>query len=142
MAEIHLVTVVVATGQVTSEWRGDSASLPPTQPGRAFVEVTGQPAQDYRTKRWTGSAWEAATPPLLRVLSPIEFSRRFGDTELVAVDNASQLPTDAGARIRVALRKMSLATTVNLDHPDVDKYLLLLKNAGILNDTRIAQIKA
>ena len=109
------------------EWaKFDAAPLP-----AGLLEVTTHPdwagPGSLVGRRWTGTSFEMVPPAPVRVLSPIDFARRFTLAEEAAIDALS----DNDRIVKVWIRRLSLATSVNLDHADVVAGLAYLKSVGI-----------
>jgi len=98
----RLSIIETATGRVVGEWRGDDEGALARTPGYSYV-------------------------PLPRIVSPVEFARRFTMREEVAIDTLAE--TDR--TVRAWMRRLSLATLVDLDHPDVLAGLAYLRLVGI-----------
>lgn len=128
------------------EWaKYDADPLPP-----GVLEVTNRPdwagPGSLIGHRWTGTSFEVVPPKPVRMLSPIDFARRFTLTEEAAIDALS----DIDRIVKVWIRRLSLATSVNLDHADVVAGLSYLKSVGIpaiwpdiaTANRRVAEIRA
>ena len=139
----RIVTTDDATGAVVSTWRGGDDDDLAEVSGRTH-RVVPDDGVEYHGKRWNGSTFEAIPPAPVRVLSPLDFARRFSLTEEAEIDTLS----DSNKRVKAWMRRLSLAGTVNLDHPDVALGLQFIKSVGIPSvwaneaqaDRRIAEI--
>ena len=85
-----------------------------------------------------GSPIAAAEVEAARVLSVLEFRRRFEPSEKAALYTAST----SQPLLRAWLDDLSAATEVHLDHPDVVMALGWLVQAGILTEARAAETRA
>lgn len=83
------------------------------------------------------------THPQKRVLTRLEFRRRFTLAERVAVDDAPNnpaLPAQARAAARTLLTDLSLAEEIDLNDPDVAQGLQFFASLGLIAPERVAQI--
>ena len=142
----RIVTVTDGNGLVQSQWAGgDEQSLGPVT-GRTHITLQDGDTTDYSGHRWTGTVFVRITPAPVRVLSPLDFSRRFTLAEEGAIDTLST----TNVTVKAWARRLSLATSVNLDHADVTAGLTYLKSIGIpaiwpdatTADRRITEIRA
>ena len=86
---------------------------------------------------------EYLNQPRRRMLTRLEFRRRFTLAERVAVDDApnnAALPAQARAAARTLLTDLSLAEEIDLDDPDVAAGLQFLASLGLIAPERVAQI--
>lgn len=86
---------------------------------------------------------EHLNQPRRRLLTRLEFRRRFTLTERVAVDdspNNAALPAQARAAARTLLTDLSLAEEIDLDDPDVAQGLQFFASLGLIAPERVAQI--
>ena len=142
----RIVTVTDSDGHVQSQLTGgDDLTLRPVA-GRTHITLQADDTADYSGYRWTGTTFEPIPRPPVRVLSPLDFSRRFTFAEEGAIDTLST----TNVTVKAWARRLSLATAVNLDHADVTAGLAYLKSIGIpaiwpdatTADRRITEIRA
>ena len=142
----RIVTVRDSDGRVLSQWAGGDAQELASVAGLTHIVLESGDATDYGGHRWTGTRFERIPAPPLRVLSPIEFARRFTLAEEISIDTLSA----TNLTVKAWMRRVSLATSINLDHPDVAAGLAYLKSIGIpaiwpdtaTADRRAAEIRA
>ena len=97
-------------------------------------------------RRWTGEVFEVIPPAPIRVLSPVDFTRRFTLAEETAID----ILADTNRIVKVWRYRLTLAQRVDLDHADVAAGLAYIKSVGIPSvwadvataDQRIRDIRA
>lgn len=129
------IVAVDATGRVISAWQGgDEQTLEPVD-GVTFIEVD---AADYSGKRWTGAAFEDAPVVKSRLLSRIDFMRRFTQAERIAIRAAGE----NNQIVKDTVFMLDAAMTVNMDHSDVAAALAYLTQLAILGTGRAAEILA
>ncbi|OFW37665.1 MAG: hypothetical protein A3J29_06220 [Acidobacteria bacterium RIFCSPLOWO2_12_FULL_67_14b] len=142
----RIVTIDDATGNILSEWSGGTdQALPPAPGGQARIDVSASPDGSYSGKRWNGIAFEVIPPAPVRVLSRLDFARRFTLAEEASIDALA----DTNRAVKAWMRRLSLADSVNLDRADVAAGLAYLKSVGIPSvwpdgataDRRIAEIR-
>ena len=141
----RIVTVNDSDGRVLSQWAGgDEQALGPVA-GRTHITLLAGDTTDYGGQRWTGTVFEPIPRPPVRVLSPLDFARRFTLAEEGAIDTLAT----TNVTVKAWARRLSLSTSVNLDHADVAGGLAYLKSIGIPDiwpdvttaDRRIAEIR-
>jgi hypothetical protein len=106
-------------------------------------EVATPPGYEEVTAEEYASGLQEPAPT--RLLSPLDFCRRFTLQEDAAIDDLAQ----TNGILRAFMRRLSLASTVNLDHQDVISGLALIKAIGVPSvwpdiataDARIAEIR-
>ena len=142
----RIITTDDATGNVLSQWAGgDEQELAPVA-SRTHRTLQAGDAADYSEKRWTGTAFVSKAARPVRVISPLDFARRFTLAEEGAIDTLS----DSNKTVKAWMRRLTLATSVNLDHQDVIAGLAYMKAVGVpaiwpdeaTADTRITAIRA
>lgn len=106
----------------------DGADVPDAQLGYIY---------DFR-------AHTVSPPPTkpVRIITAREFIRRFTDAEIAQYETLTVAATQQGAQLRAAKTVLNAAPIVDLDHTDTLKYLGFMKDAGIITDRRIAEIRA
>ena len=140
----RLVTTENGSGRVVSEWQGGTEQTLDPRQGHTHRSVPNDGAS-YSGQRWNGLGFEPMPPDPIRVLSPLEFVRRFTIAEEIAIDALAE--TDR--TVKVWQHRLSLATSVNLDHADVAAGLAYVKSVGIpsvwateqVANRRIAEIR-
>lgn len=124
---IRLITVDTSTGNVVCSWMGgDDQTLAPVA-GRTHIPVDPEDPRDYSRQRWDGTAFEPIHPAPVRVITPLDFARRFSMAEDTAID----VVADADRTVKAWMRRLTLAHSVDLDHQDVIAGLAHLKSVGI-----------
>ena len=135
-----------SNGAVVGQWSGgDEQDLAPVA-GHTYITLAAGDTRDYNGQRWTGTAFALIPPAPVRVLSPLDFARRFTMAEEAAIDALA----DTNRTVKAWMRRLGLATSVNLDHADVINGLTYLKSVGVPSvwadamtaDRRIAEIRA
>ena len=142
----RIVTVDTSTGYVQAQWSGGDDQGLAIVAGRTHIILAAGDETNYSGYRWTGTIFERIPPAPVRVLSPLDFARRFTLAEEGAIDTLSA----TNVTVKAWARRLSLATSVNLDHSDVVVGLAYLKSIGIpaiwpdatTADRRIAEIRA
>jgi hypothetical protein len=84
-------------------------------------------------------------PESPRVISKLEFRRRFTMAERVAIDNSPDSPAVAAQyrpALRTILKDFELAEYINLDDPLLGDSLAFFAGAGLLSADRIPEILA
>lgn len=158
MAIKHLVFVDDLTGIAQSEWRGDDEKLPVAPDGRSAIDVTDKEAElgTIGGQVWDGRKFDPAPIIKPRKISRHEFLSLFTEAEettleLLAYKNDTPQNAQLAAAIRVWQRRLSVATFVDLDNPEVAATLNRLKpvliSAGVwansaIGDARVAAILA
>jgi len=109
------------------------------------VETLAEAQAAFPQYTCTERVAEASPPPAVRIITKLEFRRRFTLTERIALDAA---PTNAAldATLRATLftmtKDLELAESINLDDPDVVAGLALIESAGLIAAGRAAAISA
>lgn len=140
----RLAIVEDATGLVVQEWRGgDEQSIAATA---GYTQVAlAEDVPSVAGWTWTGGTTFKAPPPS-RTIAPIDFARRFTLAEEAAIDALSE----SDRIVKAWMRRLTLATSVDLDHADIVNGLAYLKSVGIPSvwadtataDRRIVEIRA
>ena len=78
------------------------------------------------------------TPPPVRILTKLQYMNRFHDAELEGVYTAAKTVV----QIEIWLDKFKLATDINLDDPETVTGLENMVTAGLLTQSRVAEILA
>lgn len=142
----RIVTIDDVTGNVLGEWSGGNEQDLAPVAGRTYITLAEGDTASHMGLRWNGSSFELIPPAPVRVLSPIDFARRFTRAEETAIDTLA----DTNRIVKALMRRLTLVQTVNLDHADVIAGLAYLKSVGIPSvwadaataDSRIAAIRA
>ena len=124
---------------------GDEQSLEVAS-GRTHRTLAAGDMQDYSGHRWDGTAFVRIPPAPIRVLTPLEFARRFTLAEDTAIDTLA----DTDRIVKAWRYRLALAQQVDLDHADVAAGLAYVKSVGIPSvwadvttaDRRIREIRA
>ena len=142
----RIVTVSDSDGHVLAQWIGGDDQALSSVAGRTHITLQVGDTADYSGQRWTGTVFEPIPPRPVRVLSPLDFARRFTLAEEGAIDTLAT----TNVTVKAWARRLSLSTSVNLDHADVAGGLAYLKSIGIpaiwpdatTADRRIVEIRA
>ena len=138
MSDKRIVMIDNGTGNVMSQWSGgDEQDLAPIA-GRTHITLAAGDTKDYSSHRWTGTVFELVRPAPVRVLSPLNFACLFTFAEEEAID----VLADTNRTLKGWMWRLSLATTVNLDHPDVVNGTAYLVSKGLLTPARRTAILA
>lgn len=142
----RIAVVEETSRRVVQQWTGGDEQSITTTTGYTQVALADN-APSVIGLKWVGGTTFAPFPPApLRVVSPLDFARRF----TMAEDRAIDALADTDRTVKAWMRRLSLADSVNLDHADVAAGLAYLKSVGIPSvwadaaaaDTRIAAIRA
>ena len=142
----RIVTIDDVTGNVVSQWSGGDEQILAPVAGRSHVALQVGDTADYSRKRWNGSAFIDIPPAPVRVISPVDFARRFTLAEEAAIDTLA----DTNRIVKIWRYRLTLAQRVDLDHADVAAGLAYIKSVGIPSvwadaataDQRIRDIRA
>jgi hypothetical protein len=88
---------------------------------------------------WDGEAFVPPAPPVgPRIITPLDFRRRFTDAERAAITLAASRGLDRGdATLQVWLDDLNSATEVDMDLPEVAAALVLLVAAKLVTTARV-----
>lgn len=142
----RIVTIDAVTGNVLGEWSGGDEQELTLVAGRTYITLAAGDTASHSGQRWNGSSFELIPPAPVRVLSTIDFARRFQRAEETAIATLA----DSNRIVQALMRRLTLAQSVNLDHADVINGLAYLKSVGIPSvwadeqtaDARIAAIRS
>lgn len=145
----HLVIVIVATGMVDGEWRGEGA--PPLKAGTIQIDAAPFGSGPFIGKRWNGSAFVTPAAARRRILTAGDWWERWTDAETVRLEELSEAATQGGRQIRAFLRAIQIAGAIDLDKPALATKLNRIATAFLAAgvwanqaeaDTRIAALLA
>lgn len=111
-----------ATGEIVHAYTADGPDHSATYPYDTYNHIP-QPV--------------VTTPPV-RLLSKLEYLRRFEQAERIGIRAAAP----SSPALADYLQLLDMADDVNLDHPDVAAALTMLTAAGLLAEGRAAEILA